>query len=48
LAVAHGEVLSRATPNLAAKVNTGGCVIDVKAKLDGTALEAAGLRVWRL
>jgi UDP-N-acetyl-D-galactosamine dehydrogenase len=48
LAVAHDASLSRATPALVAKVKTGGCVIDVKAKLDGAALETAGLRVWRL
>jgi UDP-N-acetyl-D-galactosamine dehydrogenase len=48
LAVAHDAFVSRTTPALAARVKTGGCVIDVKAKLDGAALEAAGLRVWRL
>jgi UDP-N-acetyl-D-galactosamine dehydrogenase len=48
LAVAHDAFVSRETPALATRVKTGGCVIDVKAKLDGAALEAAGLRVWRL
>jgi UDP-N-acetyl-D-galactosamine dehydrogenase len=48
LAVAHETFLSRTTPALTARLKTGGCVIDVKAKLDGAALEAGGLHVWRL
>ena len=48
VAVAHDAFISRTTPALAAKVKTGGCVIDVKVKLDCAALEAQGLHVWRL
>ena len=48
LAVAHREFLERPVAELAGKVVPGGCVVDVKSVLDRAALEARGLRVWRL
>ena len=48
LAVAHAAFVAMDTQALSALVQTGGCVIDVKACLDAPALTAAGLRVWRL
>jgi UDP-N-acetyl-D-galactosamine dehydrogenase len=48
LAVAHREYLAMGTEKLLEKVVPAGCVIDVKAALDRDALEARGLRVWRL
>jgi UDP-N-acetyl-D-glucosamine/UDP-N-acetyl-D-galactosamine dehydrogenase len=47
-AVAHREYRSLDVAALAARVQPGGCVIDVKAMFDEAALRAAGLRVWRL
>jgi UDP-N-acetyl-D-galactosamine dehydrogenase len=47
-AVAHREYRSLDIAALAARVQPGGCVIDVKAMFDEAALRAAGLRVWRL
>ena len=48
LAVAHRRYLELPLEALAAKVVPDGCVIDVKAALDATALRSKGLRVWRL
>jgi UDP-N-acetyl-D-galactosamine dehydrogenase len=48
LAVAHHEYLSMPIDALLSKVDDAGCVIDVKTVLDRDALEARGLRVWRL
>jgi UDP-N-acetyl-D-galactosamine dehydrogenase len=47
-AVAHREYRNLDPAALAARVQPGGCVIDVKAMFDEAALQAAGLRVWRL
>ena len=47
-AVAHHEYRSLDATALAARVHPGGCVIDIKAMFDEAALQAAGLRVWRL
>jgi UDP-N-acetyl-D-galactosamine dehydrogenase len=47
-AVAHRQFLALSPTQLAAKVAANGCVMDVKARLDATALRAAGLSVWRL
>jgi UDP-N-acetyl-D-galactosamine dehydrogenase len=47
-AVAHREYRTLDATALAARVQSGGCVIDVKAMFDEAALQAAGLRVWRL
>jgi len=48
LAVSHKEYIAMSTDALAAKVKSGGAVIDVKSKLKVPALRAAGLNVWRL
>jgi len=47
-AVSHKELLARPQAELAAKLNPGGCFIDVKAQFDQKALTAAGFSVWRL
>lgn len=48
LAVAHAELLKRSPTEIASKVVSGGCVIDVKSKLDEAAIRKAGLTLWRL
>lgn len=48
LAVAHEEYSSMDIARLLDKVVNGGCFVDVKSKFDPKALEARGLRVWRL
>jgi len=47
-AVAHREYLALDAATLAGKLRPGGAFIDVKAVFDAAALQAAGLRVWRL
>ncbi|MDC8774402.1 nucleotide sugar dehydrogenase [Roseateles albus] len=47
-AVAHKSYKALSTADLAAKLVPGGAFIDVKAAFDQQALQAAGLRVWRL
>lgn len=47
-AVAHKQFLALSPMQLATKVTANGCVMDVKARLDASALRAAGLSVWRL
>ena len=47
-AVAHKSYKALSAADLASKVVAGGAFIDVKAAFDQKALEAAGLRVWRL
>ncbi|RQO57124.1 nucleotide sugar dehydrogenase, partial [Paucibacter sp. KBW04] len=47
-AVAHKSYKALSAADLAAKVVAGGAFIDVKAAFDQKALEAVGLRVWRL
>jgi UDP-N-acetyl-D-galactosamine dehydrogenase len=48
LAVAHKPFRSLSAADIARKLRPGGRVMDVKACLDRAALEAAGLKVWRL
>jgi UDP-N-acetyl-D-galactosamine dehydrogenase len=48
LAVAHNEVMKRPTADFVGKVVRGGCVIDVKSRLDVAAIRGAGLDIWRL
>ncbi len=48
VAVAHKRFVSLGVSELAQKLAPGGCFIDVKARFDRAALEAAGFRVWRL
>ncbi len=47
-AVAHREFIARPVEDINKKLLPGGCFIDVKACFDKEALEAAGIRVWRL
>ena len=48
LAVPHKEFLKRPTREFIAKTGKGGCLIDIKSKLDAKAVEEAGLALWRL
>ncbi|WP_348943811.1 UDP binding domain-containing protein [Chitinibacter sp. FCG-7] len=48
LAVSHKEYLALEAEDIARQIIRGGCVIDVKGVLDQKALEAEGLKVWRL
>ncbi len=48
LCVPHAEFVSRPLEDFLVKVTKGGAFIDVKSALDRSALERAGLRVWRL
>lgn len=48
LAVAHADLRALAIEEISRKLIRGGVVIDVKASFDREALQAAGLRVWRL
>jgi UDP-N-acetyl-D-galactosamine dehydrogenase len=48
VAVAHRRFLAMGFSKLQEKLVPGGCFIDVKARFDRAALEAAGFRVWRL
>jgi UDP-N-acetyl-D-galactosamine dehydrogenase len=47
-AVAHKQFIGLSASQLAAKLKPKGCFIDVKARFDASALQAAGLSVWRL
>jgi UDP-N-acetyl-D-galactosamine dehydrogenase len=47
-AVSHKELLARPLGDLEAKLNKGGCFIDVKSLFDQAALREAGFSVWRL
>jgi len=47
-AVSHKELLARPLTDLQAKLNDGGCFIDVKSQFDEKALSGAGFSVWRL
>ena len=47
-AVAHREFMALGVEDLARKLVKGGAFVDVKAAFDAAALQAAGLRVWRL
>jgi UDP-N-acetyl-D-galactosamine dehydrogenase len=48
VAVAHKEVVELGVDGLRAKLNGGGCFIDVKSQFDQKALSDAGHCVWRL
>jgi UDP-N-acetyl-D-galactosamine dehydrogenase len=48
LAVAHNELLGRPTRDFVDKTGKGGCVIDIKSRLDAQAVTEAGLALWRL
>lgn len=48
VAVGHREVLSHSTEEFCAKLNDGGCFIDVKAQFDPMSFRKAGYCVWRL
>jgi len=47
-AVSHRELLSLPVEDIQKKLIKGGCFIDVKACFEQKALEAVGVRVWRL
>jgi UDP-N-acetyl-D-galactosamine dehydrogenase len=47
-AVSHRELLARPLTDLQAKLNEGGCFIDVKSQFDQKAISEAGFSVWRL
>lgn len=48
MAVVHNQLLNMPLPEYLSKVKQNGCFIDVKSRFDRDALQAAGLRVWRL
>ena len=48
VAVAHRPFLAMSAKDFAKKLAHGGCFVDVKSRFDTDALEAAGLKVWRL
>jgi len=48
MAVAHRQFLALPAATIASKLRPNGCFMDVKAQFDQNALEAQGLRVWRL
>ena len=48
VAVAHRQFVARPLADYFAKVIDKGCFIDVKSQFDMTALQRAGLTVWRL
>ena len=47
-AVSHRQLCALSVDDFKTKLNDGACFIDVKACFDRQALEAAGVRVWRL
>jgi UDP-N-acetyl-D-galactosamine dehydrogenase len=47
-AVSHKQLLALPVEDLQKKLIKGGCFIDVKSAFSAAALEAAGVRVWRL
>jgi len=48
VAVSHVDFLTKSIPDMLNKIVDNGCFIDVKSKFDESALQAAGLHVWRL
>ena len=48
LAVPHQDYIQRPCRDYVAMLRRGGCFVDVKARFDRKALEAASVRVWRL
>ena len=47
-AVSHKEYAYRPLSDFLAKLNSNGTMVDVKCQFDATALQAAGVTVWRL
>jgi len=47
-AVSHKELLALSLTDLTAKLNPGGCFIDVKSQFNMAGLQEAGFSVWRL
>jgi UDP-N-acetyl-D-glucosamine/UDP-N-acetyl-D-galactosamine dehydrogenase len=47
-AVAHKQYRDLSAEDICRKVIKGGCFVDVKASFDQSAIEEAGLHVWRL
>ena len=47
-AVSHRELVALSVEDIQKKLIKGGCFVDVKTAFDQGALEAAGIRVWRL
>ncbi|WP_374278300.1 nucleotide sugar dehydrogenase [Azonexus sp.] len=47
-AVSHRELVALSVEDIQKKLIKGGAFVDVKACFDNTALEEAGIRVWRL
>jgi UDP-N-acetyl-D-galactosamine dehydrogenase len=48
VAVGHREVMDHSADEFCAKLNDGGCFIDVKAQFDPKTFSRAGYSVWRL
>jgi len=48
LAVAHRGFLERGLDGLGEKLGGGGCLVDIKSRLDPKAVRDAGFRLWRL
>lgn len=48
VAVGHREVMEHSSDEFCAKLNDGGCFIDVKAQFDPNTFSRAGYNVWRL
>ncbi len=48
VAVPHKEVLARSLTDFQAKLNDGGCFVDVKAQFDPNGIREAGYCLWRL
>lgn len=48
LAVAHADLIQTAHDQYQQKLNKGGCIIDIKSRLNRDVFEKEGYRVWRL
>jgi UDP-N-acetyl-D-galactosamine dehydrogenase len=48
MAVVHNKLLDTPLTEYLTKVKKNGCFIDIKSRFDREALQAAGIRVWRL
>jgi len=48
LAVPHASFLALPAATLMSKIIPGGCLVDIKAVLDGTPFKVAGVQLWRL
>ena len=47
-AVSHRDYLERPLAEILTKLTAGGSFIDVKSRFDRSAVEQAGMRIWRL